>query len=302
AKKLRTWIDGARWTYNQAVNMHFYHRCQDFNIIKQNCLNDEYIEKNLHLHWLFDTPRAVQSYAIRQYKKAYQIQKKVCEARDYNRKKGQFSFLKHIVSLEKLPKVNNTVIITLDKLGRFYIHISVPLEDRESQTYYNGRTGVRTFATCYDPRGRDVEWGSGDFGRIFRLCKQCDKFKSDLATKKGGKYKRTSQIVVRSLLIPKFRTSDMVKRKNRKICSKTARAMLTWGHYSFREFMKHKSREYYNKNVIICSEEYISKTCGNCGFINNIKGAKRFSCSSCKISIDRGFNGAKYSQISFLVI
>ncbi|RIB07616.1 hypothetical protein C2G38_2213948 [Gigaspora rosea] len=53
----------------------------------------------------------------------------------------------------------------LDELGKFYFYISVPLED------------------C-----RVVEWGSGDFGRIFRLCKQCDKFKSNLATKKGGRY------------------------------------------------------------------------------------------------------------------
>ncbi|CAG8811483.1 1882_t:CDS:1, partial [Gigaspora rosea] len=36
------------------------------------------------------------------------IQSIMVLARDYNRKKGQFSFLKHIVSSEKLPKVNNT--------------------------------------------------------------------------------------------------------------------------------------------------------------------------------------------------
>ncbi|CAG8494322.1 18885_t:CDS:1, partial [Gigaspora rosea] len=70
-------------------------------------------------------------------------------------------------------------------------------------------------------------------------------------------------------------------KENRKILSKTARAMLTWSHYRFKEF---KSREYYNKNMSIYSEEYTSKTCGNCGFINNIKGAKRFSCISCKKS------------------
>ncbi|RIB29011.1 hypothetical protein C2G38_2028058 [Gigaspora rosea] len=59
-------------------------------------------------------------------------------ARDYNGEKGQLSFLKHIVFSEQLPKVNNTVIIMLDKLGRFFIHIPVPLEDRENQTSCNG--------------------------------------------------------------------------------------------------------------------------------------------------------------------
>ena len=108
---------------------------------------------------MMNTPRAIRSFAIRQYKKAYQIQKKVrgknftmhyrskkaniqsimVVARDYNKERGQFSFLKHIISSEKLPKVNNTVIITLDKLGRFYIHIPVPLEDRENQTSCNGQ-------------------------------------------------------------------------------------------------------------------------------------------------------------------
>ncbi|RIB04043.1 hypothetical protein C2G38_2254613 [Gigaspora rosea] len=108
AKRLRTWIDGARWTYNQAVNMHFYHGYHDFKLIRQNCLNDEYIERNPHIHWLFETPREVRSSAIRQYKKAYQIQKKIrgknftmhyrskkaniqsimVLARDYNKERG----------------------------------------------------------------------------------------------------------------------------------------------------------------------------------------------------------------------
>ncbi|CAG8595156.1 28142_t:CDS:2 [Gigaspora margarita] len=125
-------------------------------------------KRNLHLRWLFDTPREVQSFAINQYKNAYQIQKKIHDkkftmwyrskkesiqsimvlARDYNRKR------------EKLPEINNAMIIMLDKYGRFYIHISVLLKDRESQTSCNGQIvsidpGVRTFTTCYDPI---VEW------------------------------------------------------------------------------------------------------------------------------------------------
>ena len=36
-----------------------------------------------------------------------------------------------------------------------------------------------------------------------------------------------------TILLPKFETSDMVTRGQRRIGSKTARQMLTWSHYRF---------------------------------------------------------------------
>src|SRR5947209_17139018 len=47
------------------------------------------------------------------------------------------------------------------------------------------------------------------------------------------------------ILLPEFKTKDMVKRGSfRKIHSKTARQMMTWSHYRFRQYLLHKSREY----------------------------------------------------------
>lgn len=54
----------------------------------------------------------------------------------------------------------------------------------------------------------------------------------------------------------------------RVINNKTARGMLNWSHFRFRQLLLSKSREYPDCKVIICDEHYTSKTCGACGFIH----------------------------------
>ncbi|CAG8662764.1 10868_t:CDS:2 [Gigaspora margarita] len=58
---------------------------------------------------------------------------------------------------------NNTMIIILDKLERFYIHISVLLKNHKSQTSCNEQivsinSSIRTFTICYDPKDHVVKW------------------------------------------------------------------------------------------------------------------------------------------------
>ena len=64
----------------------------------------------------------------------------------------------------------------------------------------------------------------------------------------------------------------MVRRGQRRIDSKTARAMCTWSHYRFQQHLIHKAREYPWCRVVICTEEYTSKTCGFCGYIHKKLG------------------------------
>ncbi|CAG8637169.1 35692_t:CDS:2, partial [Racocetra persica] len=86
----------------------------------------------------------------------------------------------------------------------------------------------------------------------------------------------------------------MVLKNKRKIRSKTARMMLTWSHYRFRMFLHHKAREFVSCKVTECTEEYSSKTCGNCRSINKkLGGSKIFRCDSCSLEIDRDMNGAR---------
>src|SRR6185312_7815295 len=75
----------------------------------------------------------------------------------------------------------------------------------------------------------------------------------------------------RIILLPEFRTQGIVRRG---IDSKTARAMCTWSYYRFQQHLVHKARWC---RVVICTEEYTSKTCGSCGYIHKkLGGSKMF--------------------------
>ena len=166
--------------------------------------------------------------------------------------------------------------------------------------------GVRTFMTAHDPRGRVWEWGNQDYGRIHRLCRAVDKLQSRWSQKgvnhkKRHKLQRAARRIrqkirnlvdemhkqlakwlcenFRAILLPKFETSKMVRKGKRKLNSKTARAMLTWGHYRFRQRLLHRVRAYPGRHVIICDEAYTSKTCTRCGKIHHkLGGNKTFKC------------------------
>ena len=95
------------------------------------------------------------------------------------------------------------------------------------------------------------------------------------------------------VFLPEFNSSKMVKRVGRRLNKKTARAMMTWSHYSFKELLKTTAiRE--GTKVVIVTEEYTSKTCSCCGNIHDKLGSSKvFKCPSCKIIMDRDENGAR---------
>jgi putative transposase len=97
------------------------------------------------------------------------------------------------------------------------------------------------------------------------------------------------------ILLPEFRTSEMVLRATRKIDNKTARNMLTLKHYQFRQRLLNLSAHpSCQTRVHICTEEYTTQTCGHCGWQHaNIGGNKRFNCSHCNLRADRDHNAAR---------
>jgi len=101
------------------------------------------------------------------------------------------------------------------------------------------------------------------------------------------------------ILIPIFQTQQMVNRTTRKIRSKTARQMISWSHYTFRQRLLDKIRlEFPWVEVIIVTEEYTSKTCSCCGSINNsLGGSKVFHCPHCHVIMDRDLNAARNIMI-----
>jgi len=168
--------------------------------------------------------------------------------------------------------------------------------------------GVRTFQTLYSPEFV-AKVGSQDFSRIYRLCYVLDKLYSKRKKQHTNKYNEKlkklrwkikdliSEIhhklaiyLVKTfdvILLPSFETSDMVI----KLHSKVARAMLTWAHYRFKQFLKDKAEEY-SCEIIEVNEAYTSRTCTACGKQQNIGSKKLMKCS-CGLELDRDLNGAR---------
>ena len=77
--------------------------------------------------------------------------------------------------------------------------------------------------------------------------------------------------------------------------------MCTLSHYRFKTTLKHKAMEYPWVHVIDTTEEYTSKTCGECGAIHRNLGSKKiFKCPQCGYEADRDFNGARNILIKHL--
>jgi putative transposase len=190
--------------------------------------------------------------------------------------------------------------------------------------------GIRTPHMLYDPSGIVIGFGEHAIGRIYRLCHYLDQLRSkmdqlpkkvdDPVSKKDVHRKRwrmrkawhRASLRIRNLvdeyhkqvvhhlvtnydivLLPALETSRLVLRKTRKLGSKTARAMVAWAHYRFRQRLLWKAPQADCK-VVICGEEYTSKTCGKCGWMHTkLEGSKTFNCQQCHLSVDRDVNGAR---------
>jgi IS605 OrfB family transposase len=188
--------------------------------------------------------------------------------------------------------------------------------------------GVRTFLTGYDPSGTILEIGKSDVDKVFKMCYRIDRIMARVAKAKNHKQRyqrkraacrartklkncindmhaKAAKYLCESyklIFLPKFTTQQMVRRATRKIKSKTARAMMTYAHFRFRQRILDKARNYENVQVVIVNEAYTSKTCTKCGVIKaNLGGAKTFKCSSCDWKGDRDINGARNIYIRSVI-
>lgn len=197
--------------------------------------------------------------------------------------------------------------------GRYFvivpIDVAVKRPDNQRLSVSALDCGVRTFQTVFS-KELIIKVGEHDFQRIFRYCYNLGKLISRKKKEKSNKFNKAMQRIrwkVRDLIdeihnklaltlcrmfdviyIPTFETRDMVS----KLRHKTSRAMLGWAHYRFKKKLKSKAEEYSCK-VIDCTEEYTSKTCGECGKISSIGGKEVWTCKHCGCVHDRDINGAR---------
>jgi putative transposase len=176
--------------------------------------------------------------------------------------------------------------------------------------------GIRTFLTFFSEK-KVGKIGESDFSRIQRLCHHLDDLISRFSFVKAPQRRRMKKAAARIririrnlidelqhksarflvdnfdvILLPTFETSNMSLKATRKIRSKTVRNLLTFAHYRFQQFLKHKARMNGSLVVDVC-EAYTSKTVSWTGEIRAIGGAKTIKSARDGMVCDRDVNGAR---------
>ena len=238
----------------------------------------------------------------------------------YSKKYGKFSFA------EELPSKGCFGDGKLSfKDGLYYLCLPVERKSFESGDEIQVEEkqmvaidpGVRTPITFYSPE-LIGKLGNGDYKRITSLCLYLDKMiskatKVNHRTRKGLKrvqmrirkrirnlvdefHKKAAKFLCdnfKVIFLPEYGVKKMVNKSHRNISSGTARSMLSWSPYRFRERLQYKAKES-GVAVHIVTEEYTSKTCTTCGSINYTLGRSEiFKCKCCPSNIDRDINGAR---------
>lgn len=257
--------------------------------------------------------------------------------RAYNSKtsKAEFYFVGHMKTnrSDKLPtRTNSNFQFIRTRLHEYFVNV---VEERHVTQDLSPKSvialdpGVRTFQTGYSPDGSAFEWGGGDMKVIFALCVWADKLQGGIAketnsrrrkSKKRAWLKMLARIKNRVdechrklstylcqeysvILLPAFETNRMVRKRDRKIGKGAARGMCTWAHFRFRERLIAKAKLYANTEVIICDEQWTTKTCGECGVLHNKIGSNKvFRCPSCDNVSDRDIHAARNILLRYLTL
>ena len=67
--------------------------------------------------------------------------------------------------------------------------------------------------------------------------------------------------------------------------------LYSFSFYSFRKKLEYACKVN-NKKLCIVNEAYTSKTCCNCGVLNDVQGSEVYKCKDCGLIVDRDVNGA----------
>jgi putative transposase len=215
--------------------------------------------------------------------------------------------------------------------GRFHLCIPKPtvvVSDSQAPTSQWANDGVvaldpgvRTFMTGFDALGNVFEWGPGDVQRICRLQHHLDRLhnrirepsrphRSRYNMRKAASrlQNRISQLVdemhrklckwlcenYRVIFLPKFEIRRMVKKGQRKLSRRTVRSLYVLRHYTFRQRLLSKAREYPWVQVFLVNEAHTSKTCTHCGWSHpTLGGNKVFECAQCHQITPRDVGGAR---------
>ena len=175
--------------------------------------------------------------------------------------------------------------------------------------------GIKKFQSFYTPDGYVGSIGDKSLKKkVLKIEKKIDKLKSISTTKKLYKKKKInnkcyklktkvkniikdfhwkiSSFLTKNykvVLLPIFKSKELRKNLN----EENNRVMNIYSHYQFQQKMIHQGKKY-NCDVRIVEENYTTKTCGNCGYMNHFVGNSNvFWCPKCKKELERDYQAAR---------
>lgn len=208
--------------------------------------------------------------------------------------------------------------ITQDKSGKYYICLVKKYKNKPSNIESKDEfvaldPGVRTFQTYFsqqecgtigDKMNLQVRKLNTKIDKLealkavsrsktrYNLNKRCLLLRSKITNKVNDLHWKTASFLTKRykvIFLPNFRVKQLcMKNPNKKV----NREMCNLSHYKFKERIKYKAK-LNNCTVIDCCESYTSKTCTNCGVLNDVGSKKLYHCKACKKNIDRDLNGAR---------
>lgn len=230
-----------------------------------------------------------------------------------------------------LDGTDGTVTCLKVKPGKWYLCLprtkDVPKDNKNPYESVFLDPGVRTFQTFYSPDGICGKIGDQYCNKFIKpITENIDKLESARATTVHWRTRRNLKNRLhllrdkvknrikdlhwktcnflcsgfKTIFLPEFRSSEMIENTpGRVISKKTVRQMLELSHCEFRNkltyFAKTKQVE-----LVLVTEEYTTKCCGNCGVINDVQASKVYNCSMCEYTMDRDLHGARNICIKVL--
>lgn len=322
------WLAACRYCYNQAIAYQKEHGKKSKRTLRTIIMNSDLPEwvkstpNHIRQNAIFDAHQA--------YSKSKNCQFRSCKAprqtikfnnNNYSQGKWYPRLTKELefTTSEPIPKKSsNATQIVKTKTGWYGVFLEeIKPTPNKTNNIIALDPGVRTFLTGFDGQSF-VEIGKNDIGRITRLCQHLDNLMSKISKSKSSRQRQKMRKAAarlrkkirnlvdechkqaanwltknyQTILLPKFETSQMTNKTKRKINTKTARNMLTWAHYRFKQILKNKA-ELSGCQVIDTTEEFTSKTCTKCGHVHTkLGGSKVFKCPHCGHKLLRDFNGA----------
>ncbi|KAJ8100543.1 hypothetical protein POJ06DRAFT_290410 [Lipomyces tetrasporus] len=313
---LRQWFGAQRYIYN---------KCASLKELRAVLLNSETNTLNDNEKWLDEYRSNMAKYEKNKEDKKkfalkFRSKKAPIQSLSVLKKKWNCGTFYSSILSSALPSIlarDSRLLRT--RLGRYFLIIP---SDGEAKTKSATRgdfvlidPGVRTFLTCYDSNENVVEVGRCAVVRVSKLLHHRRKLQSRQAALRNHKkrqnlrkaylrlgerinhlvedmHKKTATFLCANydnIFLPKlnFHTCRKLNRKS-KAC------MATLAHCAFFDRTAMKAEQFEQTQVVEVKEEWTSKTCSCCGWVNHTLGrSKVFECQRCTSVFDRDFNASK---------